>query len=306
MNTSSPPAGQVRPFQVAELYRACLHLPVSPLRRVIAGLLISCTGLDPSKPNYLKSHVSQDYLAEHAGCTTEAVRLAFRELEKYGFKFQQRWKNKTSITTVDPITLISFGKEAKDFRSSDPNVGWDHPTSDPKPGWDHHAQDPNAAWGQSESDPNGDGVVTPNQVGVYLVSSDLVSRRDDQKRAPPAVTATAVHEPLTIEHIRNAISQDVDIMRIMTVTDVESVASEYLANADKIDVLKVIRKAGDYLRTDAGKKLCNGKDHMLRRLQWAIEAAAKRKPSTPKNLPTPANLQPLDLSHLHRKGARFE
>jgi hypothetical protein len=271
---------------------------VSPLRRVIAGLLISCTGLDPREPNYLKSHVSQDYLAEHAGCTKEAVRLAFRELEKFGFKFQQRWKNNTSVTTVDPIALIKIGKDAKEFRRSDPNVDWDHHTSDPNPNW-----------GQTQSDPNGNGVVTPNQVGVYLVSPDLVSRRDDQKRAPPANAATAApctHDPLTVDRIRTVIMQDADLMRITPTTDVDTIASEYLANADKIDVLSVICKAGNYLRTDAGKKLSNGTDHLLRRLRWAIDASAKRKMTASKLPPVPVDLPPLDTTHLQRKGARFQ
>lgn len=120
MDTPSSPPGQPRPFQIAELYRACLHLPISPLRRVIAGLIIACTGMDPKEDNYLKSHVSQGYLATHAGCTTEAVRLAFRELETFGFTFQQRWKNNTSITTVNPATLLSVGRPPK--IASDPNA----------------------------------------------------------------------------------------------------------------------------------------------------------------------------------------
>lgn len=76
--------------------------------------------MDPKEDNYLKSHVSQTYLARHAGCTTEAVRLAFRELENFGFTFQQRWKNSTSITTVNPATLLSVGRPPK--IASDPNA----------------------------------------------------------------------------------------------------------------------------------------------------------------------------------------
>jgi hypothetical protein len=132
-----------------------------------------------------------------------------------------------------------------------------------------------------------------------------LSGEDQKKNATAVHDAPCTPDPLTINHVRTMIMQDVDLMRITSATDVDTIASEYLANADKIDVLKVIRKAGDYLRTDAGKKLGNGTDHLLRRLRWAIDASAKRKPPTPKSPPIPVDLPPLDTTHLQRKGARF-
>lgn len=124
------------------------------------------------------------------------------------------------------------------------------------------------------SDAERRGVPTRDGMDLWDLSGD-----DKKMRASHVdADATDASSTITMEQVRNMIAQDVDLARITTSTDVDEIARAYLASADRIDVARTIRSAGNYLRTDAGKKFCDGKDHLLRRLGWAIDVASRKKP----------------------------
>jgi hypothetical protein len=112
---------------------------------------------------------------------------------------------------------------------------------------------------------------------------------------------------LTHAQIQEAIVSDVDIARITPASAVDEIAAEYMSSSSRIDVLATIRKAGDYLRTEKGRTIRNGRDHLLRRLDWAIKAAEKRnkrkepeKPRQVVDLAKHPELMPRPI-----RGARF-
>ncbi len=113
------------------------------------------------------------------------------------------------------------------------------------------------------------------------------SIEDQAKRVAVAPsTGTTSTATATIDRIRSAILSDPELAKICTPDAVAEVAAEYARHANKIDALQTIHSAGDYLRTDAGKKIRNGRDHLLRRLQWAQDKAAKQ-PRPKKATPPP-------------------
>jgi len=153
------------------------------------------------------------------------------------------------------------------------------------------------------SDAERRGVPTRDGMDLWDLSGDQKKMRT--LHVDPDTTDAS--GTITVEHIRTMIAYDVDLARITTGTDVDEVAHEYMASADKIDVAKTIRDAGNYLRTDAGKKLCNGKDHLLRRLGWAIDNASRRKPHLPTITHVPVDLaQHPELMPPMQQGARFK
>jgi Fe2+ or Zn2+ uptake regulation protein len=90
-------------------------------------------------------------------------------------------------------------------------------------------------------------------------------------------TPLRLHEVASlVERIRNAIDSDVDLARTCAGLDVDSIATEYATHEGEIDALATIRDAGDYLRTEKGRTIRNGRDHLLLRLEWAIASAGKR------------------------------
>ena len=154
------------------------------------------------------------------------------------------------------------------------------------------------------SDAERRGVPTRDGMDLWDLSGE------DQKKHASHVDAdtTDASSTITVEQVRSMIMQDIDLARITSNADTDEIAREYLDNAGKIDVAKTIHDAGNYLRTDAGKKFSDGKDHLLRRLGWAINSASRRKtqqPSTPPPVVVDLAQHP-ELMPPMQQGARFK
>jgi len=137
---------------------------------------------------------------------------------------------------------------------------------------------------------------TPPMVGVEDQSEDQSEAKDQ--------TTLRSHESSPFDRIRNTIVSDVDLARITPATAIDEIATEYAAHDGKIDVLATIRDAGDYLRTEKGRTIRNGRDHLLRRLDWAIKAAEKctraKEPQKPSPVAVDFSTQPLPPTRMIR------
>jgi hypothetical protein len=116
---------------------------------------------------------------------------------------------------------------------------------------------------------------TPPMVGVE-------DQSEDQSEAKDQVPLRSHETASLIERIHSTIVSDVDLAQIIPADTIDEIATEYAAHDGKIDALATIRDAGNYLRTEKGRTIRNGRDHLLRRLGWAINAAEKR--TKPKEL----------------------
>jgi hypothetical protein len=155
------------------------------------------------------------------------------------------------------------------------------------------------------------GVLPQDSAGFRreTVRRSLESKESMVIEDEPAVLADSrasddgSHE-LMYAQIHGAIASDVDLSRITPADAIDEIAAEYMSSSSRIDVLATIRDAGDYLRTEKGRAIRNGRDHLLRRLDWAIKAAEKRNRAKDPPKPSPVavdfSTQPLPPTRMIR------
>jgi hypothetical protein len=137
-----------------------------------------------------------------------------------------------------------------------------------------------------------------------LESKDSLVIEDEPATLADSLASDDSSYELTHAQIQEAIVADIDLARITPANAIDEIASEYATHDGKIDAIATIRDAGDYLRTEKGRAIRNGRDHLLRRLDWAIKAAEKRNRAKDPPKPSPVavdfSTQPLPPTRMIR------